>query len=596
LTSRELDVGGRCLQQVRGDLLALLLDLVERHEDGGAAHGGGAAAVGAHAEGDGPGIAVDDLDVIHGHAQFARHELREGRFMALAVRVRARVHRHLARGMHAHRPRLVEPGPRAQGADHLRGRDGARFDVCREAHPEQATLLARLGLLGPELLVVEDLQELVEGRAVVATVVGHGHQGLEGPGKLGDEVLSPDLGHIHLECRRPGLDHSLHDVGRLGPPRAAVGVDGRGVGEHAGDLAVDGADGVDAVEQRTVQKRRHGRGERRQVRPQIGRGLDAQAEDLAVAGQRDLGVGDVIAPVGVGQIRLAPGGRPPDGPPDLAGGPRDHHLFVVDKDLGAESPAHVGRDHPHLVLGDPQHEGGHEQAVHVGILRGHPQGQLSGRLVEARHARPGLHGVGHQSLVDDAPLDLHGGRGEGGVGGGPIANLPFEGHVAGHRGVHQRLTGLGRFLGAGDGRHRLPVHHHLLGSVERGRVAVGDDDGHRIAHAARRVRGQRHVRRHDEVLDHPGDVLVLAQVPPARQRVDSGHVLAGEDGHDPRVRLGPRGVDPTDARVRMGAAHEGGVGHSGQPDVVDVLTAPGDESRILAALDGLAVDTRLRHR
>ena len=72
-----------------GDLLALGDDLVHRLDHGGAADGEAAAAIGAHAERDLGGVAVDDVDLGDRHAELVGDELREGRLVALAVAVRA---------------------------------------------------------------------------------------------------------------------------------------------------------------------------------------------------------------------------------------------------------------------------------------------------------------------------------------------------------------------------------------------------------------------------------------------------------------------------------------------------------------------------
>ena len=58
----ELDVGLGRFEQVRGDLLALGDDLVDRLDDGGAADRERARTVRAHAERNASGIAVHDLD------------------------------------------------------------------------------------------------------------------------------------------------------------------------------------------------------------------------------------------------------------------------------------------------------------------------------------------------------------------------------------------------------------------------------------------------------------------------------------------------------------------------------------------------------
>src|SRR5207244_13189154 len=56
----------------------------------------------------------------------------------------------------------------------------------------------------------------------------------------------------------------------------------------------------------------------------------------------------------------------------------------------------------------------------------------------------------------------------------------------------------------------------------------------------------------------------------------------------PGMRLGGRRVDPSNARVSMRAAHERGVRHAGNLQVIDVAAAPRDEAWILAPLDRLA--------
>ena len=96
------DVGFVRLQQVRGDLLRLLLDLLRAHVDGGRADGSAAAAVRAHPERYLAGIAVDDLYVFERQLQLVRGHLGERRLVSLPVAVRAGEDRHLAGGMHAH--------------------------------------------------------------------------------------------------------------------------------------------------------------------------------------------------------------------------------------------------------------------------------------------------------------------------------------------------------------------------------------------------------------------------------------------------------------------------------------------------------------
>ena len=66
-----------------------------------AADGEAAAAVGAHAERDFRGVAVHDVHLVDRHAELRGDELREGRFVPLAVAVRAGEDRDAAGRMHA---------------------------------------------------------------------------------------------------------------------------------------------------------------------------------------------------------------------------------------------------------------------------------------------------------------------------------------------------------------------------------------------------------------------------------------------------------------------------------------------------------------
>ena len=86
----ELDVAFGGFQHEGGDLLGLGLDLVERLDDRRHADRAGARAVGAHAELHLVGVAVHDRDVLDRNAEPLRHELREGRLVALAVAVASR--------------------------------------------------------------------------------------------------------------------------------------------------------------------------------------------------------------------------------------------------------------------------------------------------------------------------------------------------------------------------------------------------------------------------------------------------------------------------------------------------------------------------
>ena len=112
---RECDVAGGRFEQMRRDLLALLDDLHRRAVERRAADRHGARAERAGAVGHLIGVALDDLDARHRHAEPRRNDLREGRGVALAVIVGAEQRLHAAVLLHADRapPRRSRRGRRA---------------------------------------------------------------------------------------------------------------------------------------------------------------------------------------------------------------------------------------------------------------------------------------------------------------------------------------------------------------------------------------------------------------------------------------------------------------------------------------------------
>ena len=76
----------------------------------GAADCARAGTVAPHPEGNAPGIAVHDLDVVDRAAEFLRHDLGEGGLVSLAVRVRTGQDGDLPGGMNAHDARLIQTG------------------------------------------------------------------------------------------------------------------------------------------------------------------------------------------------------------------------------------------------------------------------------------------------------------------------------------------------------------------------------------------------------------------------------------------------------------------------------------------------------
>ena len=238
-----------------------------------------------------------------------------------------------------------------------------------------------------EVLVVGELERGIERRLVVAGVVLQRDRRLIGEGVLRDEVLAAQLGRIAPGLARRRLDDGLEQIGRFRSPGAAVGVDRRGVGVDRIDRAVDRRRLVLTGEQRAVQVGRDARREGRQIGAHVGDGVHLERGEVAVGVHGQLGVGDVVAPVGVREEALGALGGPLHRPAEPLRREQADALLGVDEDLGAEAAAHVRRDHAQLVLRRDADERRDHQARDVRVLAGGVEREALGCRGRTRRSR-----------------------------------------------------------------------------------------------------------------------------------------------------------------------------------------------------------------
>ena len=133
-------------------------------------------------------------------------------------------------------------------------------------------------------------------------------------------------------------------------------------------------------------------------------------------------------------------------------------------------------------------------------LPGQLEVERLGRRIVARDAGARLDrrhddAVVHHLDLDDVRRLLHRLRHRRG-----IALLDVEGGIARRLVPERRRTVGERRRAVDDGRQRLVVDLDQLGGLARDLLAVGDDEGHRIADMAHAADGQRRPRRHDQRL------------------------------------------------------------------------------------------------
>ena len=274
----------------------------------------------------------------------------------------------------------------------------------------------------------------------------------------------------------------------------------------------------------------------------------------------------------------------------MLGRPGQAHVLGVQEYLGAEAAAHVGRDHPHLVLGQAQHEGRHQQPLDVRILVGDIQHVLLVRAVVAADRHPRLDRVGDQAVVHQVELRHVRGRGERGVHRALVAQRPLVALVVRRFIVDGDAALLLRGIrDVDDSGQHLVVHDHRLGRIARLLHRLGHHHGHVVAHVAHLVDREDRVRR----LLHRRAVGVVDQ-PAARQPAHLAlDVLAGDDAHHAGHLRRGRGVDRFESGVRVRRAHEDGVGLAGQGHVVGVLAGAGQEAIVFLASEASPMCGRL---
>ncbi len=382
----------------------------------------------------------------------------------------------------------------AELADQRRRRHAAGFDVGRKADAAQLAVALGFALALAEAFVVVDLQRLLQRSIVVAGVVERRDRCLIRE-RL-DEILLAQVGGIHAELAGADFDQPFDDVGRFRTSGAAIGVDRHGVGIDRVDLAIDVRDLVLARQQGGIEEGRHRRREGRHIGAEIGGGVHLQAGDLAVAVERHLRLGDVVAAVGVGDETFRALAGPLHRPVELARRPQANDLFRIDENLRAEAAADVGGDDAQFVLGRHADEGGDDQAGDMRVLRRVPQGQVAACGIVFGQRRARLHGVRHQPVVDEFEFCDVLGVLEGGFGRGRVADVPVVDGVVRRAVVNERRAFLRGFGRIDHGGQRLVIDNDFLGGVLRLRQSIGDHHRDRVADIIGLAGGERGVRRH----------------------------------------------------------------------------------------------------
>ena len=330
----------------------------------------------------------------------------------------------------------------------------------------------------------------------------------------------------------------LHDVVRLGPAGAAIGIDSRSIRHNTKHPKAGNGNGIIRGERARSGQGRDVGAEIRQPRSHVG--VNRNGKRMHLAGLVDHGARlcTVVAAMKVRHETVGTRLLPADTAPEAACRPGDDQLFGMQENLEAEAAADIAGAHPHKVSR-------HAQRICNLLrdtdrtLRAAPDIEASLFLAGTGDHRAVFHRIDDHPVVDHIDIEqLHPGgfgTGDGGVGRHMVALHPVEGDVARIFVVKLRRAILDRSIDVGDRRHAFIAgvnqFHRILGNA----VGLGDDDGHNIA--GRAV----HITHHRRMRDHGHRLAILVRQ--AMLALDLTNLVSIEVslGHDKQHAVHGRG-------------------------------------------------------
>ena len=400
-----------------------------------------------------------------------------------------------------------------------------------------------------------------------------------------DEVLPAQVDAVTARLARGLIDEPLQHIRRLRPTGTAIGIDAAGVRERHLHVAVDVRRAVDAGEQRRVVEGRDRAGAARKVGADVGEGMHAQRQEVALGVECQLGMRAMVAAVRIGEEGLGAVGGPADRSAELPAHPAQRRFLRIDEDLAAEAAPDVRRDHAQVCLGDSQHRIAQRRAHGVRVLARRVERVLAGRALIARDRGARLHGARHEPVVPQVERRDMGGRSERMIRRGRVAELPITADVVRHIVPDKRRTGLDGGSAVGDRFEHVVVDFDCGQRIERRESRRGDDDGDRFTDVAHLVDCQGVVRWLGHRL-----AIAITDLPAARDAADAGALQIGAAvGGDHTGQLqGGAEVDAADGGMRVRRTDESRMQLARKAQVVDVAPRSEQETRVLLATHRLA--------
>ena len=253
----------------------------------------------------------------------------------------------------------------------------------------------------------------------------------------------------------------------------------------------------------------------------------------------------------------------------------------------AEIAADILRHDPHLLGLDPEHGGELGLLAHRPAAAG-PQGAAAAGAVPM--AEGGARLDRHPSYPRDVEFhrDDVVGSGKGAVGLRRVAEPGVDEDIVRHLVPNHRSARRQSLRHLRHPGQRRVFDRDRLRRVECLRRRLGHHHRHRLADMAHPIGRQRQLRAdEDRPAAGAGQLHVVAGLRHRAVR-DRGKpvgeaVLSGKDAEHPSHRRRPPGVDPHDPGMRVGRAHDRGMGLPRQAEIVAEPTRAGQQPLILLA-------------
>ena len=382
-------------------------------------------------------------------------------------------------------------------------------------------------------------------------------------------------------CRE--IDQPLDHVDRLRTAGAAVDDHGRRGGQHGMTAEMHRGDPVDALHLRESLAQWP---EIDRVRAEVHDVFAAQAQEVSVGVERQLGDGGEVAALVVGQEAFRAARGPLDRTADALRRPGHQCELRREGVARAEVAAHVAEHGAAALYRHSERDGQPLAGLHHAPSRCGMDSVAPARFVVFAHDRARLHRCAGDALDPAVKPDDMGSLREGAVCCVPVADLAGEGQVAGAVGIQARRVRPHRVADRDHRRQRCPIDLHRFGAVGGDRLGLGHHHGDGLADIAHGFRRQRRIRRPIDLETRRQAQLGIGAARPFRvvrhRPQPVGHrVAAGEDGQHARQGGGTGNVDRANACMGVRRTHQRGVTQAGRESVGGVAPPTCQQAQVL---------------